>query len=202
MRISAFLVVTMLLGSPAFAENGKVVEKIERTSPNHTTIIYKDYRPKPAVQKAAPRPAPEVEFREYDLGSAPPPQPVYQQTQPAAASVPPQPVQVYSQEYSPGPNRGKSANGGSLAPGGAIFSNGFYGYGYGYYPYYPGYYPSRGRRHRHGHHHHVPGPGRVVGAPAGFQNLPAQRFAPPPPATSPYAYPAPGVRFSSPRCYR
>lgn len=202
MRIPAFLIVMMLACSPAFAEKDKVIEKIERTSPNHTTIIYKDYRAKPAAKKPeAPRPA-TVEFKEYDLGPAPAPQPqaMYHQSQPAARTVPQAPVQTYSQDYSPGPNRGKAANGGSLAPGGAIFSNGFYPYGL--YPYYPyaGYYPYPGRRHHH--RGHVPGPGRVVGAPSGFQNLPAQRFAPPPPATSPYAYPGPVVRGHFPRCHR
>lgn len=171
-NLGVFLTV-LFLTSTTFAKP-KVEEKIVR-SPGHTTIIYKDYtaKKKKAVEKPKAQATQAVDFREYDVGD----EVVYRDYSKNAGQNP-QPVsagQSYSQSYTPGPNRGMAANGGGSFSSGFLQTNGYaygfgwgnpgYGYGYGYAPAY-----SRGY-----------GPGlRAVGVPAQFQNMPQQRFAPPP----------------------
>lgn len=168
------LAIFLLLSLAATAEQGKVVQSVERHG-NHTTIIYKDYRkkPRPKVVTEAPAPATqteEVDFKVYDLEEPRP--------EPAPARL--GPVQTYSQSYTPGPNRGMAANGAGYSSG---FSNYGYGYGYAYYPY--SYrYPARPYR---------------VAVPRAYQNLPQQRYAPNPVAL-PYRAPVIRVRFPGGRC--
>lgn len=186
MRIVGLILTSLLLTSTVYAKP-KVEEKIIRT-PGHTTIIYKDYSKK--KEKAEPRAvkaqAPEVEFREYNVGTAP--QPVQQPTQYTSRPAPVEVGPNYTQTYTPGPNKGMAANRGGTFSSGFLQTNGFaYGYGYGYGPGFagPGFVGNgfRGRFAGPGFQRGFPsfGPGLVtVGVPSSFYGMPQQRFAPPP----------------------